>query len=171
MVGTQERSLDKNMPQELQYESLLTKAMNELKMMREMKENSKFRLPLDVKRNVPTKTSINLQEISVHLRRDEDHVLKFILNELLTTGSLNQEGRLYMKGRFTKTQIQEVLREYIELFVICKSCMKSDNTELIKENKMVFLKCEGCGASRHVGGILEGYKTLGRGRMRSKDDL
>jgi len=171
MIQREERISEGNTPNELQYERLLTKAMNELRLLREAREGSKFKLPLEVKRNVPTKTSINLREIATHLKRDEDHLLKFVLNELLTTGSLNQEGKLYMKGRFTKAQIQDILREYVELFVMCKSCMKSDSTELVKENKMVFLKCEGCGGSRHVGSIVEGYKTPGRGRTRLKNKL
>lgn len=171
MIQRQRERADGDMPRELQYEYLLTKAMGELHLQKEAREGVKFKLPLEVKRNVPTKTSINLCEIASHLRRDEAHLRKFVLNELLTTGSLNQEGKLYMKGRFTKTQIQETLREYIDLFVICKSCLKSDSTELVKESKMVFLKCSGCGASRHVGNILEGYKTQGKGRTRHKDIL
>lgn len=171
MVQRQEKTADRDTPRELQYGYLLTKAMEELRLRREAREGARFKLPLEVKRNVPTKTSINLCEIATHLRRDEEHLQKFVLNELLTTGSLNQEGKLYMKGRFTKAQIQDILREYIELFVMCKSCMKSDSTDLVKENKMTFLKCNGCGASRHVGGILEGYKTRGKGRTRPKDIL
>lgn len=171
MVQKEEKVLDDNFPHELQYERLLTRAMNELKYLQEIRESSRFKLPLEVKKNVPTKTSINLREIATHLRRDEAHLQKFVLNELLTTGSLNQEGKLFMKGRFTKAQIQEILREYIELFVMCKSCMKSDSTELVRENKMAFIKCGGCGALRHVGNILEGYKIPGRVRPKFKDNL
>lgn len=171
MLQENKEASSNEIPAEIQYDNLLNKAMDELKTLKEAHEGSKLKLPIEIKRCLPTKTSINLREIAIHLRRDEDHLLKFILNELLTTGSLNQEGKLYMKGRFTKVQIQEIIREYINLFVMCKSCLKSNSTELTKENKMIFLKCEGCGASRHVGNIVEGYKVKGRCRLKLKDNL
>lgn len=155
---------DSSTPPELQYEHLLSTALdtlNKIKM-----PTQKFKLPLDVKKDAPLKTSINLIELSTHLKRDSDHLQKFIMNELLTSGSLNSEGRLFLKGKFSKNQIQEILRDYIEMFVICKSCYKLDETELIKKNKLIFVKCNSCLAERSVGGIIEGYKTERRSRFK-----
>lgn len=151
---------------DLKYENLLNKAIYKLQELRDFNDDLRVQLFLDVRRDAPTKTSVNLREIAASLKREEDHLLRYVMNELLTTGSTNQEGRLYMKGRYSKTQIQEIIKEYIELFVLCKTCLKFDDTEIQKENKMTFLKCNNCGASRHVGSIVEGYKSSGRTRSK-----
>ncbi|KCZ75236.1 hypothetical protein H311_03790 [Anncaliia algerae PRA109] len=142
-------------PLQLQYRYLLDKAMKKLDDLRKS-SSIKSKIPLDVRRE-GTRISFNMKEIAQHLNRSEEHLTKFILNELSTTGNINSEGRLSIKGRFTKKQIQDSLKDYVDQFVICKSCFKTDSTQIIKENRMFFLKCTSCNASRHVGNITEGY--------------
>ncbi|XP_029161626.1 eukaryotic translation initiation factor 2 subunit beta-like [Nylanderia fulva] len=128
-----------NLPEQLQYINLLKRAMEILnKNKKDSFQDSKMKLPLEVKRESSTKTSMNLVEISKLLKRDEDHLMKFILNELSTTGSINQEGKLLMKGLFLKAQVQDVLRMYVEHFVVCKGCENVDETIIVKENKLYF---------------------------------
>lgn len=151
-----EREVDKHgFPITLQYKHLLNKAMKHLEEIRQ-ETVTKSKIPLDIRKE-GGKVSFNMKEIANHLNREEDHLTKFVINELSTTGNTNSEGRLLIKGRFSKKQIQEVLKAYVDQFVVCKSCFKSDCTDIVKENRMFFLKCSLCGASRHVGNISEGY--------------
>lgn len=103
----------------------------------------------------------NLTEICRKMHRQPEHVITFLYAELGTTGSLDGNQRLLMKGRFTQKQIENVLRKYIGMFplvvvnssadvlaeyVTCKIC-KSSDTILGKENRIYFMTCEAC-ASR-----------------------
>ena len=132
----------------LDYEHLLTTALERLEKLKSPAQ--KFRLPLDVRKDSPLKTSVNLIELSEILKRESDHLHKFITNELMTVGNLNNEGRLFLKGRFTKNQIQDILRNYVEVYVMCKSCLSVDDTELVKKDKLIFVKCGKCKAERSV---------------------
>lgn len=142
-------------PKQLQYKHLLDKAMRVLDDLRKS-SNKKTKIPLDVRRE-GGKISFNMKEIASYLNREEEHLTKFILSELNTSGNINSEGRLTIKGRFTKKQLQEALKDYVDQFVVCKSCFKTEDTCIIKENRMFFLKCNSCNASRHVGNIAEGF--------------
>jgi translation initiation factor 2 beta subunit (eIF-2beta)/eIF-5 len=103
----------------------------------------------------------NLTEICRKMHRQPEHVITFLYAELGTTGSLDGNQRLLMKGRFTQKQIENVLRKYIgesspqnrrgytdeeAEYVTCKIC-KSPDTILGKENRLYFMTCEAC-ASR-----------------------
>jgi translation initiation factor 2 subunit 2 len=55
----------------------------------------------------------NLTEICRKMHRQPEHVITFLYAELGTTGSLDGNQRLLMKGRFTQKQIENVLRKYI----------------------------------------------------------
>lgn len=103
----------------------------------------------------------NLTEICRKMHRQPEHVITFLYAELGTTGSLDGNQRLLMKGRFTQKQIENVLRKYIGKslsvvlristdksaeYVTCKIC-KSSDTILGKENRIYFMTCEAC-ASR-----------------------
>ncbi|RVD90962.1 eukaryotic translation initiation factor [Tubulinosema ratisbonensis] len=148
---------ERGFPKQLQYKYLLDKAMKELDKLRGP-TNQQSKIPLDVRRE-GGKITFNLKEVSAHLNREEDHLKMFILSELNTSGNVNSEGRLSIKGRFTKKQLQDTIRDYIDQFVVCKSCFKTDDTIIYKENRMYFLKCNLCNAIRHVGSISEGiYK-------------
>lgn len=55
----------------------------------------------------------NVSEISKRMNRNSDHVIAFLFTELGTTGSVDGEQRLVIKGRFQQKQIENVLRRYI----------------------------------------------------------
>ncbi|ELA47810.1 hypothetical protein VCUG_00652 [Vavraia culicis subsp. floridensis] len=151
-----------NLPDELTYNNLLKRAMHILKS--NDNTQAKMKLPLEVKREFGNKTMINLVEIAKILNRDPDHIKKYLFSELATSGSVNIEGKLLMKGNFLKAQIQDVLRLYIEHFIVCASCDAVLNTNIVRENKLYFLRCKNCGASRYVGNIVEGFKSKGKVR-------
>lgn len=128
-------------------------------------KNETVKLPLEVRRE-GIKTSMNVQTMSEALDREQAHLTIFLLNELLTVGSVNQEGKLLLKGNFIKQQIQDVLRDYVSTYVVCKSC-ESLGTVLMKENKLSFVRCRGCGSSRTVTNLKEG--SIGRREKKNRN--
>ena len=55
------------------------------------------------------------------MHRQPDHVIQFLFSELGTTGSVDGAGRLVIKGRFQQKQIENVLRRYIGVYIVCLS--------------------------------------------------
>jgi len=79
--------------------------------------------------------------------------------ELGTSGSVDGQRRLIIKGRFQQKQIENVLRRYIVEYVTCKTC-RSPDTELSKgENRLYFVTCHSCGSRRSVTAIKTGFSA------------
>jgi translation initiation factor 2 subunit 2 len=92
------------------------------------------------------------------LRRQEKHLLAFLLAELGTSGSLDSNNQLTIKGRFSQRHIENVLRKYIKEYVICPPC-KSSDTILVKEERIHFLQCESCKSRSAVASIKSGFQA------------
>nr|UXY88247.1 translation initiation factor eiF2 beta-subunit [Cryptomonas curvata] len=101
---------------------------------------------------------LNFEETCIKLHRESDHVVAYISTELGTTVSIQEGGRLVLRGRFNQKGIENILRNYINEYVLCGSC-KSVNTYFKKSelNKLFFLKCEVCRASRFINPIKAGF--------------
>ncbi|AEO62295.1 uncharacterized protein THITE_153800 [Thermothielavioides terrestris NRRL 8126] len=101
----------------------------------------------------------NLPEICKRMKRAEEHVTAYLLAELGTSGSVDANRRLAIKGRFQQKQIENVLRTYIIEYVTCKTC-RSPNTDLSKgENRLYFITCNSCGSRRSVQAIKTGFSA------------
>jgi translation initiation factor 2 subunit 2 len=72
------------------------------------------------------------------MHRSPEHVIAYLLAELGTSGSLDGQARLIVKGRFLPKVFEGILRRYINDYVICNMC-KSADTLLHKENRLVRL--------------------------------
>ena len=95
-----------------------------------------------------SKTCIeNFSEIASSLRRDPNHLLKFLLKELATKGEISGQ-RLLVQGIFTELVVNKKIELYVKTFVLCPECGKPDS-KLSKEDKVTILRCEACGA-RHI---------------------
>ncbi|XP_075521874.1 eukaryotic translation initiation factor 2 subunit beta isoform X1 [Primulina tabacum] len=94
--------------------------------------------------------------ISLWMRRQPEHVMTFLLAEMGTSGSLDGQQRLVVKGRFAPKNFEGILRRYINEYVICNGC-KSPDTILSKKNRLFFLRCEKCGSGRSVAPIKAGF--------------
>lgn len=90
----------------------------------------------------------NFNQICDVLRRDKMHVAKFLFKELATPGVIEPE-RLVLNRKLTSAKINEKIEEYVKEFVECSECKKPD-TELIKENRLMFIHCLACGAKKTV---------------------
>lgn len=130
----------------MSYEQLLEKAYKEVK---PIEAGARFEIP-KVKGHVEgTKTIItNFNQICDVLRRPKEHIMKYLFKELATSGVVEGE-RLIFSRKLTSVKINEKIEQYASEFVICSECKKPD-TELVKENRLMFIKCLACGAKKTV---------------------
>jgi translation initiation factor 2 subunit 2 len=90
----------------------------------------------------------NYDKIIDAINREGDHVMKFLLGGLGTSGELGG-GRVVFQGKIPAKQIQDKLKEYIDTFVMCSECNRPD-THLVKQGRTVLIRCDACGAIRSV---------------------
>lgn len=107
----------------------------------------------------------NIAELCRRMRRPVEHVTSFLLTEMGTTGSMDANQRLIIKGRFQQGQVENLLRRYIGEYVTCKTC-RSPETQLSKENRLFFMTCESCGSTRSVTAIRAGFHAQTGRRVR-----
>lgn len=91
----------------------------------------------------------NFQNSVQALNREPEHIMKFFFNFFTTTGNLDGEGKFIFKNVFKPQQIKTALDEYIQKYVVCKSCKKG-NTVFTKERGLTFMNCRNCHASSTV---------------------
>lgn len=128
------------------YEKLLDEAYKEVK---PIEYTDRFEIPKIEGHIEGNKTIlINIPQVASYLRRDIQHLLKFLLKELATSGSI-KDNRLILQRKINSQKINEKIQEYAKEFVVCKECGKPD-TELKKEKGFLFLHCMACGAKHSV---------------------
>lgn len=169
-TGTQSRDPSQDVASKLPYEFLLSRFFDILK-----KNNPelagdrvglKFKIPPPICQREGSKKTLfaNVQAIASVLQRSPEHLIQFLFAELGTSGSIDGEKRLVLKGKFQPNQIESVIRRYILEYVTCGTC-KSINTELKREsaNRLHFLSCKACGSTRSVSSIKTGFQAqIGR---------
>jgi translation initiation factor 2 subunit 2 len=99
---------------------------------------------------------VNFMDLCRTMHRQPEHVMAFLLAEMGTSGSLDGQQRLVIKGRFAPKNFEGILRKYITEYVVCNGC-RSPDTSLSKENRLFFLRCEQCGSGRSVAPIKAGF--------------
>ncbi len=131
------------------YEKLLEEAHKKIKKIEHSGE--RFEIP-KIEGHFEGKKTIltNFLHIASHLRRKPEHLQKFILRELATSGNMEGE-RLVLNNRIPSAKINSKIEDYVKEFVLCKECKKPD-TELIKEDRLTFVHCLACGAKHSVRG-------------------
>ncbi len=129
------------------YEALLDRAIKNLPDMETT--DARFVIP-EPKMILEGKTTIldNLLNIADVLNREPDHLMKYLTREMGTAGKI--EGmRAIFQGRFSKEQMSSNINAYVEEFVMCSECSRPD-TQLMKMERILVLKCSACGAHRPV---------------------
>ena len=131
----------------MDYEELLTKAFDKLPKLKDSGE--RFEIPkIEVTMEGNYTTIKNFAAIASALRRDPIHIMKFFTKELGAPGSIKQQ-RAVFQSKVPQRVIQQKLEVYVRDYVICKECKRPD-TKLIKENRILILVCEACGAKYGV---------------------
>jgi len=125
------------------YEDLLESALE--KMPKKLHEKDRFQVPEVIIEPQGNKTLIkNFIDIANALRRDPNHISKYLFKELATPGGI-QGSSLILQTRLTKETIQKKLESYISTYVFCKICGEPD-TKFVKEGRITFVQCDACGS-------------------------
>jgi translation initiation factor 2 subunit 2 len=90
----------------------------------------------------------NFLQVASCLRREPDHIAKFLFKQLATPGEISGDRLIFIK-KIPSEKICERLRLYADSYVLCSNCKKPD-TEIIELNGKKFLKCLACGAKKPV---------------------
>jgi translation initiation factor 2 subunit 2 len=129
------------------YEELLDEAYKKVKPVTSTLE--RFEIPKAEGMLEGNKTVItNFKQICDCLRRNCDHVSKFLQRELASPGKIDGE-RLILQRKIQGIKINDKIKEYVDEFVLCKECKKPD-TELVKQGEFMFIHCLACGAKHSV---------------------
>ena len=131
-----------------EYEVLLTRAR--ARMPPSVFEKERFEIPKVVGHFEGNKTIIsNFVTIANTLRREQTHLLKYILKELAAPGDVNRAGLLVIGTRIPASRVNEKVKQYAHEFVLCPKCGKPD-TDVKREGEFAFLKCSACGTKTSV---------------------
>jgi len=96
----------------------------------------------EVKFDITKKTIwSNFREICKELKIEENQLIKFFSKEYSTTLSVNQEGNLLIKGRYSDIIIGSTLKKYIKTFLQCSACKTMNTTIERKDNKLTYQIC------------------------------
>jgi len=129
------------------YEKLLNEAYEKIKPIAGKRE--RFEVPEPKALIEGNKTIItNFLQIASYLRRDPQHLKKYLEKELAAPGKLDKD-RLILVRKLLKERISEKIKSYVGEFVICKECGKPD-TELLRQDGFMFVHCLACGAKHSV---------------------
>jgi len=127
------------------YEQMLKEA--EKKISRDASKDKRLEIPPANVIIQGNKTFItNFIEITNSIRRDPKSLAKFLFRELAKAGHIDN-NRLVLQGKVMKNLVQSKIDSYIKEFVYCKECNRPD-TNILKEDRLLFLKCEACGAKQ-----------------------
>ena len=129
------------------YEKMLNEAYKNIKPVETKIE--RFEIP-KVEGHFQGRTTIltNIYQIASYLRRDVNHLLKYLLRELATSGKING-NRAVLQTKIPSGKINDKIKQYVQEFVFCKECGKPD-TELVKQDSFMFVHCLACGAKHSV---------------------
>lgn len=87
----------------------------------------------------------NFIKITKDLNRDSDLLYKFVMKEISTSSTINNNQALVLNGVFDNYKINQILDKFISVYVLCSACKKPD-TEISSQNNIKILKCTACGA-------------------------
>ncbi len=129
------------------YEDLLKNAYSHIS--EKTASSERFVVP-EAKAYIEGKTTIleNFAEIADTVRRDKDHLMKYILGELGTSGKIDG-NRAIFNGKFEISLFRMIIKSYVDDYVICSECGKPD-TRLVKDDRVLTLRCDACGGHRPV---------------------
>jgi translation initiation factor 2 subunit 2 len=126
------------------YDEHLERAMDETPEIEG--SGDRFEVPdADVRQEGNVTVYENFQTTLDRLGREEDHVLKFLQDELGTSAHIDESGRARLTGEFSRRRIEDAIDEFAEEFVLCRECGLPD-TRLEREQGALLLRCEACGA-------------------------
>jgi translation initiation factor 2 subunit 2 len=133
----------------MDYEDMLDRGLEETPEI--TRESDRLSIPdADVRPEGNVTVFENFQAVCDELGRDPDHVMKFLQNEVGTSGHIDESGRARLTGDFDGGRMDDAVEAYAEAFVRCPECGLPD-TQLEREQGALLLVCEACGARSPTG--------------------
>ena len=130
-----------------EYDSLLDRARERIP--EDISERSRWTMPTpDILIEGSQTILRNFSEIVDAMDRDANHVFQYLLNELGTSGTIEQ-FRIMLKGKVPPKRIKEKIVSYVKTYILCAEC-KAPDTRFLREDRTTLLKCQACGATRPV---------------------
>jgi translation initiation factor 2 subunit 2 len=134
----------------MEYEELLEQAYKKVKPLEDNKE--RFEIPKARSIIEGNKTILaNFSHICSYLRRNCEHLEKFLEKELAAPGKIEGE-RLTLVKKIPSKKIDEKIEDYAKTYVVCRQCGKPD-TQIIKQGEFSFIHCLACGAKHSISKI------------------
>jgi len=115
----------------------------------------KFKIEKPDVTNLNRKTYIkNYGDIISKMNCDEEHFKNYIKKELNTDISVNENGMLVFDSIRNIELIKQSIASYVKKFILCgEPCCGSGDTEIIKENRIIFLYCKSCNSKKSISDI------------------
>lgn len=132
------------------YENMLNDAYEKIKPVEGLRD--RFEIP-NVESHIEGIRTIiaNFGQIASYLRRQPEHIEKFLQKELAAPSKIEAD-RLVIVKKIPASRIAEKLKIYVEKYVICKECKKPD-TNLDKQGDFYYIHCLACGAKHSLAKI------------------
>jgi len=131
----------------MDYEALLTRA--KAQMPASVTEKERFEMPKVRGHLEGNKTIIsNFPDIIGKLRREADHLVKYLLKELAAPGEL-RGNFLVFGSKIGAGRINQKIAEYADEFVFCHQCGKPD-TDIRRDGGFDYVVCSVCGSRRAI---------------------
>ncbi|WP_299269839.1 translation initiation factor IF-2 subunit beta [Halorientalis sp.] len=134
----------------MSYDDHLDHALEETPDIQEGGERFKLPEP-EVRQEGNVSVFENFQGTLDRLDREANHVMKFVQNELGTSASVDERGRLRLTGDFRQRRVADAIDAYADAYVRCPECGLPD-TKIVTENGAELLQCQACGARSATGG-------------------
>ena len=131
----------------MDYEKLLERARKEIP--KSALDTTRFEVPKVLGHIQGNKTIIsNFHQIVSVLGRKPEHMIKYLSKELGAPMELSKTA-LLIGTKLPARRINEKIAQYTKDFVVCPVCKKPD-TKLLKQDRVLFIKCLACGAKEPV---------------------
>ncbi len=132
------------------YDELLERAYTMLP--EKITTRERFEIPKVSVQKEGSRTIVkNFGNIAKAINRSEDHLYKYLVRALGTAGVV-ESGRLILQGKFSEKEVQREIDDYVKTYVLCRECGAPD-TEFVREERVLFVKCLACGAKHSVKGL------------------
>jgi translation initiation factor 2 subunit 2 len=90
----------------------------------------------------------NFGQVSACLRRNPEHLAKFLFKELAAPGEISGD-RLILTRKVSSQKVNEKIDKYSREYVLCPKCKKPD-TEIVEEGGKRYLRCLACGNKKEI---------------------
>ncbi len=91
---------------------------------------------------------VNFKQVADKLNREPRLFLRYFLKEIGVPGVIEEQAAA-LQGEVSPRTLNRLLERFFKEYVICPVC-NSPDTILMKEKKIMYLKCMACGATSPV---------------------